>query len=191
MVKKRGRKIQFNFSNRFLYTFIAAVIIISLGIVVYAYAGNVGHTSTQIDEIDPTIPKTCTSNQILSWNGTNWKCTNSASGGVPAGYDFVSFGQAGFYLNTTANLSASCTGGPATYYAEARNNNGVLQTRARVTTSSSLSCESIWEDGTTNSCVTQGAINFVATATTTAQGVRIDTAVYGASYPTCENIVYW
>ena len=43
------RQITIQFSNRTLYTLIAVGILILLGIGVYAYSGNVGHTSDQID----------------------------------------------------------------------------------------------------------------------------------------------
>ncbi|GBE19576.1 hypothetical protein BMS3Abin17_00300 [archaeon BMS3Abin17] len=73
-------KVKINFSNRFLYTFIAIVGIILISVVVYAYSGNVGHTSDQIDEVDPSIPTTCSDNQIISWNSTDWDCADASSG---------------------------------------------------------------------------------------------------------------
>jgi len=56
MVRKiKIGKIEMNFSDRWLYTFIALGVIIVLAWGVIAYTGNVGHTSDQIDETDPTV----------------------------------------------------------------------------------------------------------------------------------------
>ena len=67
--------IQFKFSNRFLYTFIAIVIIILAGVMVFAYTGNVGHTSSQIDESDPTVTSSVK-------DGVSW----SELSGIPSGF---------------------------------------------------------------------------------------------------------
>ncbi len=56
MVRKiKTGKIQINFSNRWLYTSIVIWIILIVAVGVYAFTGNVGHTSDQIDEVDPTV----------------------------------------------------------------------------------------------------------------------------------------
>ena len=47
--KKQGLHITINLTNRWLYTLITIGIIAILGVGVYAYSGNVGHTSDQID----------------------------------------------------------------------------------------------------------------------------------------------
>jgi len=56
MVKKiKIGKIEMNFSDRWLYTFIALGVLILLGVVVYAVAG-VSHTADELpDETDPTV----------------------------------------------------------------------------------------------------------------------------------------
>ena len=54
-MKKRGKSIKINLTNRWLYTLIAIGILAIIGVGVYAYSGNVGHTSDQIDEADPTV----------------------------------------------------------------------------------------------------------------------------------------
>ena len=68
--------IQFKFSNRFLYTFISIVIMILVGIMVFAYTGNVGHTSSQIDESDPTVASSVK-------DGVSW----SELSGIPLGFE--------------------------------------------------------------------------------------------------------
>ncbi len=73
-------KVKINFNNRFLYTFITIVGIILISVVVYAYSGNVGHTSDQIDEVDPSVPTSCTVDQVLEWNSTDWDCADASSG---------------------------------------------------------------------------------------------------------------
>ncbi len=55
MKKKRGIEIKINISNRWIYTLIVIGILAIVGVGVYAYTGNVGHTSAQIDETDPTV----------------------------------------------------------------------------------------------------------------------------------------
>jgi hypothetical protein len=67
--------IQFKFSNRFLYTFIVTVIMILVGVMVFAYTGNVGHTSSQIDESDPTVESSVK-------DGVSW----SELSGIPSGF---------------------------------------------------------------------------------------------------------
>ena len=68
--------IQFKFSNRFLYTFIVTVIMILVGVTVFAYTGNVGHTSSQIDESDPTVASSVK-------DGVSW----SELSGIPSGFE--------------------------------------------------------------------------------------------------------
>lgn len=54
-MKKRLKGIHIHFSSRWLYTFIALGILMIIGTGVYAYTGTVGHTSDQIDELDPSV----------------------------------------------------------------------------------------------------------------------------------------
>ncbi len=51
----RKIKLEINFSNKWLYTLIAIGILAIITAGVYAFTGNVGHTSDQIDEVDPTV----------------------------------------------------------------------------------------------------------------------------------------
>ncbi|HDZ60378.1 MAG TPA: hypothetical protein ENH46_01600 [Candidatus Pacearchaeota archaeon] len=73
-------KLNINFSNRLLHTFISIIGIILISVVVFAYSGNVGHTSDQIDEVDPSVPTSCTVDQVLEWNSTDWDCADTSSG---------------------------------------------------------------------------------------------------------------
>jgi hypothetical protein len=78
MKKGRGRKIQINISNRWLYTFIAIGIIAIIGVGVYALtpgvAPNPGHL---ISEMAPPSP--CTAGQVLQFDGTNWVCNSTVT----------------------------------------------------------------------------------------------------------------
>ncbi len=74
---KKGRKIQFNFNNRFLYTFIAIAVIISLGVIVYAYGNTygdpaiMGHTANEIEGV------------VASGISYTYYCFNNAIYGTP------------------------------------------------------------------------------------------------------------
>jgi hypothetical protein len=74
------RQIIFKFSNRAWYTFITIGILLLIGVGVYAYGGTqpsvVGHT---FGEIQP--PTGCTSNQVLQWSGSAWRCATLSGGG--------------------------------------------------------------------------------------------------------------
>jgi len=78
MNKKRGRKIQINFTNRWLYTFIAIGILAAVGIGVYAYGTSnppvFGHSMGEL-----AAPSGCVSNQVLQWSGTSWTCVTLPS----------------------------------------------------------------------------------------------------------------
>ena len=78
---KRGINfnIRINFTNRFLYTFVAFILILIIGVIVFAQtpgvAPNPGHL---IDEFAP--PTGCGTNQVLQWDGVNWICADSSAG---------------------------------------------------------------------------------------------------------------
>ena len=75
---KRGSKIQINFTNRFLYTFVAFIILSIIGVGVFALtpgvAPNPGHL---IDDVAP--PAGCGTDQILKWDGSLWICIDSST----------------------------------------------------------------------------------------------------------------
>jgi len=80
-MKKRGRFVQINISNRFIYTFIILGILTIVGVGVYALTpgGNPSGTPSQnpghlISTMDPPSP--CTANQFLQFDGTDWKCAS-------------------------------------------------------------------------------------------------------------------
>ncbi len=109
---KKGRKIQFNLSNRFLYTFIAAVIIISLGIVVYALAPgqtpNPGHNISQLG-----APSTCSPTQVLQWSGSAWQCADLP--GASSGGTFESITL--LYKDSRGNVTTQSSGNTLIGYA--------------------------------------------------------------------------
>ena len=86
-MKKRGKGTHIHLSNRLSYTLIAILILAAIGVGVYALtpgvAPNPGHL---ISETAP--PSSCTANQYLQFDGTNWKCAtpplNSLTKGIPA-----------------------------------------------------------------------------------------------------------
>jgi len=75
MKKKRGIGIKIKLSNRWFYTLIIFGILAIAGIGVYAYTGNVGHPSSQIDETDPTVLTSVK-------DGVSW----SELSGIPSGF---------------------------------------------------------------------------------------------------------
>ncbi len=68
-----------NLSSRSLYSLIAIILVVVLGVVVYANvagtAPNPGHTTSQISP-----PAGCQANQVLTWNGTELVCVSSSGG---------------------------------------------------------------------------------------------------------------
>ena len=76
----KKRKMQKQFSNRWLYTFIALGILLIIGVGVYADANGVGHDFSQL--------QTCSDSQILKMNGAGaWACANDATGGITSETD--------------------------------------------------------------------------------------------------------
>lgn len=77
MKKKEGVQIIFNFSNRILYTFISIVILLIVGVGVYAStfasSSGVGHDASEIEEADPRLPS-CSNGQVIKWGGSGWAC---------------------------------------------------------------------------------------------------------------------
>jgi len=76
---KKGINIHINFTNRFIYTFVAFILILIIGVIVFAQtpgvAPNPGHL---VDEFAP--PFGCLVNQVLQWDGINWICAGFSSG---------------------------------------------------------------------------------------------------------------
>ena len=80
MYKKRGKmagksnklkikKLQINFTNRWLYTLIVFFSLIVIGVFVYAQIPNPGHDMGDIEE-----PANCVADQFLQWTGSDWAC---------------------------------------------------------------------------------------------------------------------
>ena len=81
-MKKRGKynfSINFSFSDRVFYSLIAILILVIIGVGVYALtpgtAPNPGHL---ISETSP--PSNCGINQLLQWTGSDWICVTGFSG---------------------------------------------------------------------------------------------------------------
>jgi len=77
MKNKRGKKLQINFSNRWLYTFIllGLLIIVAVGISALT-AGtkpNPGHSVSEMG-----VPSECTSGQVITWNGSDLVCKGAS-----------------------------------------------------------------------------------------------------------------
>lgn len=82
-------KVEINISNRVAYSILAVLIVILIGISVYAATviptvdtkPNPGHSVAELG-----IPAGCNSNSLLYWNGTTWTCITSFSQQGYAGY---------------------------------------------------------------------------------------------------------
>jgi len=113
---KRGLNIQINFTNRFLYTFVALIFILIIGIGVFALtpgvAPNPGHL---FDEFAP--PVGCGTNQVLQWDGINWACADGSSLWTSSGSNvYYNLGSVGIgtdtpdeKLDVAGNIKASGT----------------------------------------------------------------------------------
>ncbi len=96
MKKRKGGKkdsgINIHFSNRWLYTFIAILIIAAIGVGIYAYGTSnpsvFGHSS---GELAP--PAGCTNGQFLQWNGNAWVCSDSPPGNYFRNYERINFSR--------------------------------------------------------------------------------------------------
>ena len=76
--KKSGiKKLQINFTNRWLYTLIVFFSLVVIGVFVYAVAPNPGHDITQIAE-----PSGCSANQFLQWTESGWACADAGEGSI-------------------------------------------------------------------------------------------------------------
>jgi hypothetical protein len=67
--KLKIKKLQINFTNRWLYTLIVFFSLVVIGVFVYAQIPNPGHDITQIIQ-----PSGCSANQVLKWTGSSWTC---------------------------------------------------------------------------------------------------------------------
>jgi hypothetical protein len=75
---KKRLSININFTNRFLYTFISVVIILIVGVSVYAFGTSTPSTfGHSVGELAP--PTGCNANEILQWSGSVWACTDSVA----------------------------------------------------------------------------------------------------------------
>ncbi len=81
---KKGKSIQINFSNRWLYTFILLGILVIISIGVYALTPGVkpnpGHDLSEVG-----VPSGCTSGQFIYWNGSNLACMSQSQSLCPSG----------------------------------------------------------------------------------------------------------
>lgn len=116
-MKKRGKKINFHLSNKLSYTLVAIVIVLIIGVGVYALtpgvAPNPGHS---ISEVAPPSP--CTANQNLQWSGTDWVCTTITPSNISKGtqiFTTSSYCGLGGTL-TTARTCSSAVCGTTLYY---------------------------------------------------------------------------
>jgi hypothetical protein len=83
-MKKRKKfqikNININLSNKTFYTILLVSALILLGVGVYAYTGTVGHTSDQIDEVDPQVGAV-TSAKWCVGDGSAVQCNQDAPSG--------------------------------------------------------------------------------------------------------------
>jgi len=75
--KLKIKKLQINFTNRWLYTLIVFFSLIVIGVFVYAQIPNPGHDITQIEQ-----PSGCSANQFLKWTTAGWTCADAGAGSI-------------------------------------------------------------------------------------------------------------
>lgn len=76
-MKKRGKKLQIVFSNRWLYSLITLGIIVILAAGIYALtAGTTPNPGHSISEMG--VPSGCTAGQVVSWDGSNLICKGAS-----------------------------------------------------------------------------------------------------------------
>ncbi len=96
---KRTIKLQINFTNRWLYTFIAVFLLAAVGVGVYAYGTNAPTTfGHSIGELAP--PTGCSAGQFLQYQNGSWICTTSSA-------DYCAGGTCTGSLTTTGNLAVN------------------------------------------------------------------------------------
>jgi len=104
MKKGLGKRLQINISNRGIYFLITLGIIIALSVGVYALTAgtkpNPGHSISEMG-----VPTGCTAGQVVSWNGSDLICGNTATKGLAV------------YLCPNQPSSSQCTGRPPCGYA--------------------------------------------------------------------------
>ena len=118
---KRGGKarlnIHINFTNRFLYTFVAFIALLVIGVTVFALtpgvAPNPGHL---IDNVAP--PAGCGTDQVLKWGGSDWTCADDISSvlkdvSCPAGQFVTGFNENG---DIRCDQEQSSPPGPYLFY---------------------------------------------------------------------------
>ena len=106
MKKRINFNIKVNFTNRFIYTFIAFILILIIGIIVFAQtpgvAPNPGHL---VNEFAP--PAGCLTNQVLQWDGANWVCVDFSSGAGEITEIITGTGLTGGGTSGSVTLSAN------------------------------------------------------------------------------------
>ncbi len=108
--KLKIKKLQINFTNRWLYTLIVFFSLIAIGVGVYAAVGttpNPGHDIAQIAE-----PIGCGTNQFLQWTGSSWTCVDVS--------DEIGIGGSGT-ANYIPKFTAATTVGNSIIYETAGN----------------------------------------------------------------------
>jgi len=77
--KLKIKKLQINFTNRWLYTLIVFFSLIVIGVFVYAYGTNdpatFGHSAGELE-----APSGCGTDQFLKWTGSSWTCAGVEAG---------------------------------------------------------------------------------------------------------------
>ena len=102
--KKSGiKKLQINFTNRWLYTLIVFFSLIVIGVGVYAVAGTTPNPGHPITQLQP-----CSAGQILKTVGTTWACgTDDGGTGLWSSFSsgiYYEGGEVNIYDNTNPAL---------------------------------------------------------------------------------------
>ncbi len=128
------KKIHINLSNKVLYTFVTIIVILALGVGVYALAPNPGHAASEVD-FSETIA-TLNADQICLAGS----CQTSWPSGGGAGVNNLSVDANGFLCYDTG---ASCTTAPRTCEPQS----GIIEVRV-----DSTSCDVLQEVQRTIEC---------------------------------------
>src|SRR3989344_4983017 len=100
-------KIQSNFSNRAMYSFLSIFILVLVSAIIFAYGtltpSSFGHS---FSELAP--PTNCGTNQVPQWTGSSWGCTPAGGGGVIEG-DTIILGDTYTVINISSSNSTGET----------------------------------------------------------------------------------
>ena len=83
--KKKSINLNIKISNRWLYAIVVLIVLLILGLSVWAYGTNVpstmGHSFGELEGVQSTLPS-CSTGQVLQRVGSSWSCGNLPSASI-------------------------------------------------------------------------------------------------------------